>query len=57
MFIHPQPPLPGFLFGLTLSNSANSPATTIDVDAGVAADADNAQLVQLASGISKVLQS
>lgn len=57
VYINPQPPVPGFLFGLTLSNSAGSPTTTIDVAAGVAADSANAWLVQLASSLSKILQS
>lgn len=50
-------PLPGYLFGLTLSNDGTSPNTTIDVAAGLAADDTTTWFIQLTSATTKVLQS
>lgn len=57
MLINPQLPLPGYLFGLTLANSATSPNTTVGVASGVAADSTNAFLIQIPSAFTKVVQS
>lgn len=56
MSINLSSPVPGILFGLTLSRDAGS-ATTVDVAAGVAADDGTNYFIQTTSTITKVLQS
>lgn len=47
----------GYIKGVTLSNNASTPTTTIDVSAGSAADSANLYDLPIASTFSKILQS
>lgn len=50
-------PLPGYLFGLTLSNNVADAANDIDIAAGSAADSTGVATLRLASGITKRLDA
>ncbi|MGZ6387880.1 MAG: hypothetical protein ACXWQZ_01305, partial [Ktedonobacterales bacterium] len=49
--------VPNYLTGLVLSNNVGTPASSLDVAAGTAADTTNSQLMTLASSITKSLAS
>lgn len=49
--------LPGYLYGLTLSNNAVTPATDLDIAAGAARSADNTASMVLTAALTKRLQS